>query len=74
MDNLTAHIRHGESENVEFKEQWNDYGLEAFASSFNIRGGTLIIGVRDNGSVVGWTDDDRAQQTIIDKIVEILRV
>jgi ATP-dependent DNA helicase RecG len=74
MDNLTALIRHGESENVEFKEQWNDHGLEALASFVNTKGGTLIIGVRDNGTVIGWTGDDRAQQTIINQIVEILRV
>ncbi|MDO8873365.1 MAG: helix-turn-helix domain-containing protein [Methanoregula sp.] len=74
MDNLTALIRHGESENVEFKEQWNDHGLEALASFVNTKGGILIIGVRDNGTVIGWTGDDRAQQTIINQIVEILRV
>ena len=74
MDNLTALIRHGESENVEFKEQWNDHGLEALASFVNTKGGTLIIGVRDNGTVIGWTGDDRAQQIIINQIVEILRV
>jgi ATP-dependent DNA helicase RecG len=74
MDNLTALIRHGESENVEFKEQWNDHGLEALASFVNTKGGTLLIGVRDNGTVIGWTGDDRAQQVIINQIVEILRV
>ncbi|MDO9036170.1 MAG: ATP-binding protein, partial [Methanoregula sp.] len=40
----------------------------------NTKGGTLLIGVRDNGTVIGWTGDDRAQQTIINQIVEILRV
>jgi ATP-dependent DNA helicase RecG len=74
MDNLTALIRHGEGENVEFKEQWNDHGLEALASFVNTKGGSLLIGVRDNGTVIGWTGDDRAQQTIINQIVEILRV
>ena len=74
MDNLTARIRHGESEIVEFKEQWNDHGLEALASFVNTKGGTLLIGVRDNGTIIGWTGDDRAQQTIINQIVEILRV
>ena len=74
MDNLTALIQHSESENVEFKEQWNDHGLEALASFVNTKGGTLLIGVRDNGTVIGWTGDDRAQQVIINQIVEILRV
>ncbi|MEI7650144.1 MAG: helix-turn-helix domain-containing protein [Methanomicrobiales archaeon] len=74
MDNLTALIRKGESENVEFKEQWNDHGLETLASFVNTKGGSLLIGVRDNGTIIGWTGDDRAQQTIINQIVEILRV
>ena len=74
MDNLTALIRHGESDIVEFKEQWNDHGLEALASFVNTKGGTLLIGVRDNGTIIGWTGDDRAQQVIINQIVEILRV
>ena len=74
MDNLTALIRHGESENVEFKEQWNDHGLEVLASFVNTKGGILLIGVRDNGTVIGWNGDDRAQQVIINQIVEIIRV
>ncbi|MFA5414295.1 MAG: helix-turn-helix domain-containing protein [Methanoregula sp.] len=74
MDNLTALIRQGESENVEFKEQWNDHTLEAIASFVNTTGGTLLVGVSDNGTVIGWTGDDRAQQVIINQIVEILRV
>ncbi|MDD3135861.1 MAG: putative DNA binding domain-containing protein, partial [Methanoregula sp.] len=74
MENLTALIRQGESENVEFKEQWNDHTLEAIASFVNTTGGTLLVGVSDNGTVIGWTGDDRAQQVIINQIVEILRV
>jgi len=74
MDNPTALNRQGESENVEFKEQWNDHCLEALASFVNTKGGVLLIGVRDNGTIIGWTGDDRAQQVIINQIVEILRV
>jgi ATP-dependent DNA helicase RecG len=74
MDNLAALIQHGEGETVEFKEQWNDHGLEALPSFVNTTGGTLLVGVRDNGTVSGWTGDDRAQQVIINQIVEILRV
>jgi len=53
MDNMAALIRQGEGENVEFKEQWNDHGLEALASFANTRGGTLLIGVQDNGTIIG---------------------
>ena len=74
MDNLTALIRHGESEIVEFKEQWNEHGLEALASFVNTKGGMLLIGVKDNGTVLGWDGKDREQNVVINKIVEILRV
>ena len=74
MDNLTALIREGEGETLEFKEQWNEHGLEALASFVNTKGGTLLIGVKDNGTVLGWAGKDREQQVVINKVVEILRV
>ncbi|MCX6699402.1 MAG: putative DNA binding domain-containing protein [Methanomicrobiales archaeon] len=74
MDHLTSLIRQDENENLEFKEQWNDHGLEALAAFVNTKGGTLLVGVKDNGMVIGWTGDDRAQQRVINQVVEILRV
>lgn len=74
MVNLTALIQQGEGDTLEFKEQWNDHGLEALASFINTRGGTLLVGVKDNGTVLGWDGDDRAQSAIINQIVEILGV
>ena len=50
--NLTALIQEGESETLEFKEQWNEHGLEAVASFVNTKGGTLLIGVKDNGTIL----------------------
>jgi ATP-dependent DNA helicase RecG len=74
MDHLTSLIQQDESENLEFKEQWNDHDLEALASFVNTKGGTLLIGVKDNRMVIGWAGDDQAQQRVINQIVEILRV
>ena len=74
MDHLTSLIRQDENENLEFKEQWNDHGLEVLAAFVNTKGGTLLVGVKDNGMVIGWTGDDRAQQRVINQVVEILRV
>jgi ATP-dependent DNA helicase RecG len=74
MDNLAALIQQGESENLEFKEQWNDHSLEALASFVNTHGGTLLVGVKDNGTVIGWDGKDPDQQLVINQIVEILRV
>lgn len=72
--NLTARIQEGESETLEFKEQWNEHGLEAVASFVNTKGGTLLIGIKDNGTVLGWGGGDRDLQIIINQIVEILGV
>jgi ATP-dependent DNA helicase RecG len=72
--NLTAHIQEGEGETLEFKEQWNEHGLEAVASFVNTKGGTLLIGVKDNGTVLGWDGGDRDLQIVINQIVEILGV
>ena len=74
MVDLAALIQQGEDVTLEFKEQWNDHGLEALASFINTRGGILLVGVKDNGTVIGWNGDDRAQSTIINQIVEILGV
>lgn len=74
MDNLTALIQGGEGETLEFKEQWNEHGLEAVASFVNTKGGTLLIGVRDNGTILGWNGKDRDLQIVINQIVEILGI
>jgi Predicted transcriptional regulator containing an HTH domain and an uncharacterized domain shared with the mammalian protein Schlafen len=74
MDNLNVLIRQGESEKLEFKEQWNDHGLEVLASFVNTHGGTLLVGVQDDGAIIGWDGKDRDQQLIINQIVELIRV
>ena len=74
MAPLNALIPEGEGETLEFKEQWNEHGLEAVASFVNTKGGTLLIGVKDDGTILGWIGKDREQQVVINKIVEILRV
>lgn len=47
-----------ESQNVEFKSNWrNDY-LKTICAFANTEGGELIIGVDDNGTILGVTDLD----------------
>lgn len=43
----------GESETVEFKESLDEEALESVAAFANARGGTLLVGVADNGTVKG---------------------
>ncbi len=58
----------GESETVEFKEDFpkGDGIAKAVAAFANGRGGTLIIGIRDDGEVVGVGDAPRARDRLHD--------
>ena len=42
-----------ESQNIEFKEGWRDEYLKWICGFANAQGGSLYIGIRDNGSVCG---------------------
>ena len=66
-----------ESEREERKETWQDNVLEALAALANTRGGTLWIGVKDNGAPLepdGWADAGVAgkMEAITNKIVSKL--
>lgn len=50
---LETLIRQGESETVEFKENFDADATEAVAAFANTRGGTLLVGVRDDGTIRG---------------------
>ena len=43
----------GESEQIEFKESFGDEALETVGAFANTHGGTLLIGVKDNGKING---------------------
>ena len=50
---LARIIAGGESQTVEFKESFGEEALETLAAFANTSGGTLLIGVADNGRVTG---------------------
>jgi ATP-dependent DNA helicase RecG len=63
-----------ESETEERKESWDDDCLKALAALANTRGGTLWVGVKDNGRAVEWHGDGKAQEAISSQIVSILHI
>ncbi len=63
-----------ETETEEHKEAWSEDCMKALAALANTRGGTLWIGVRDNGSVIGWNGSGKEQEAISNQIVNSLHV
>lgn len=66
-----------ESESLELKREWSGRmkGLEDLAAFANTHGGTLIIGVEDDGvSVPGFEPDDPTLRSILNEIVDSLRI
>lgn len=51
--NLSELLQRGESETLEFKTSFNDDVLECIGALVNARGGSVLIGVEDDGSVRG---------------------
>ena len=52
---LARLLAEGESETVEFKESLDREAWETVSAFANTRGGALLIGVRDDGTVRGIT-------------------
>jgi ATP-dependent DNA helicase RecG len=74
MPDLTTLLIAQESETIERKESWNDDCLKALAALANTQGGTLLVGVTDDGRVVGWNGDGKEQERIASQIVSTLHV
>ena len=53
LDPIAKRLADGESETVEFKESFDDEAVETVAAFANARGGALLIGVTDAGTVKG---------------------
>lgn len=63
-----------ESQNVEYKESWNDKYLQWICGFANAQGGRIFIGVNDNHEVVGLNDSKRLMEDIPNKIATNLGV
>lgn len=61
-----------EGETVEFKRRWVEQALEDLAAFANTRGGTLLVGVEDDGEVVGVADPEAEMQRIANTVASRL--
>ena len=57
-----------ESQNIEYKESWRDEYLKWVCGFANAQGGTIYIGINDNGKVVGVQNVKKLLEDIPNKI------
>lgn len=62
-------IRKDEKQDIEFKQSWRDEYLKWICAFSNTLGGTLYIGVRDDGEVLGVEDSHKLSEDIPNKIL-----
>ena len=63
-----------EQQNIEWKESWRDEYLKWICAFCNTKGGILIIGKRDDGSIKGIENSKKLLTTIPDKIINALGI
>lgn len=57
-----------EDQNIEYKESWHDEYLKWVCGFANANGGTIFIGIDDNGSTVGVADSHALMESIPNKV------
>ena len=63
-----------ESQNIEFKESWRDEYQKWICGFANAQGGTLYIGLRDNGEVCGVRDVKKLMEDIPNKVRDMMGI
>ncbi len=63
-----------ESQNIEYKSSWRDEYIKWICGFANATGGTLFIGMDDDGIVVGVEDYKRLLEDIPNKVRDILGI
>ena len=57
-----------ESQDIEFKERWNDENLKTLCAFANGNGGVLFLGIRNDGTPVGVENPEELLETLPNKI------
>lgn len=63
-----------ESQNIEFKESCLDEYLKWICGFANAQGGTLYIGIRDNGEVCGINEAQKLMEDIPNKVRDLMGI
>ena len=63
-----------EHQNIEYKQNWRDEYLKWICGFANADGGTLFIGINDNGHIVGISQADKLLEDIPNKVRDILGI
>ena len=58
-----------ESQNIEYKQSWKDEYLKWICGFANAQGGTIYIGIDDNGNVCGVKNAKKLIEDIPNKII-----
>ena len=63
-----------ESQNIEFKESWCDEYKKPICGFANAQGGTLYIGLRDNGKVCSVPNAKKLMEDIPNKVRDMMGI
>jgi ATP-dependent DNA helicase RecG len=63
-----------ENQNIEYKESWRDENLKIVCAFANTHGGSLFIGISDNGSAVGVKNIKKLLEDIPNKVISNLGI
>ena len=68
LKDLRKLIASGESATVEFKQNFNDEVIETIVAFANSSGGSVLIGVSNNGKITGTTASNETLQNWTNEI------
>ena len=63
-----------ESQNIEYKQSWRDEYLKWICGFANAQGGTIFIGVNDDGTVCGIDNAKCLMEDIPNKVRDVLGI
>ncbi len=67
-----SNINLNENQQTEFKESWRDEFLKHISAFANSQGGNLIIGIKDDGTIIGVNDSKKLLEDLPNKVVQLL--